>query len=81
MLIMDEATSALDSETEKSIQNSNDALKGQYTILLVAHRFSTIKNDDQIVFMRKGKIDSIGTFKALLKQRKDFKRMVELQGI
>ena len=81
ILIMDEATSALDSETEKSIQDSIDALKGQYTILLVAHRLSTIKNVDQIVFMKKGKIDSIGTFKALLKQRKDFKRMVELQEI
>ncbi|MFT4850885.1 MAG: ABC-type multidrug transport system fused ATPase/permease subunit [Sediminicola sp.] len=81
ILIMDEATSALDSETEYSIQNSIDALKGKYTILLVAHRLSTIKNADQIVFMKKGEIESIGTFQDLLEQREDFKRMVELQEI
>lgn len=81
ILIMDEATSALDSETEKSIQDSIDALKGKYTILLVAHRLSTIKNADQIVFMKKGKIENVGTFQELLEQRKDFKRMVELQEI
>lgn len=81
LLIMDEATSALDSETEKSIQDSIDALKGKYTILLVAHRLSTIKNADQIVFMKKGKIENVGTFQDLLEQREDFKRMVELQEI
>jgi ABC-type multidrug transport system fused ATPase/permease subunit len=81
ILIMDEATSALDSETEKSIQNSIDALKGKYTILLVAHRLSTIKNADQIVFMKMGKIENIGSFQDLLEQREDFKRMVELQEI
>jgi ABC-type multidrug transport system fused ATPase/permease subunit len=81
ILIMDEATSALDSETEYSIQNSIDALKGKYTILLVAHRLSTIKNADQIVFMKKGEIEIIGTFQDLLEQREDFKRMVELQEI
>jgi subfamily B ATP-binding cassette protein MsbA len=81
ILILDEATSALDSETEKSIQDSIDALKGKYTILLVAHRLSTIKNADQIVFMKKGKIENVGTFQDLLEQREDFKRMVELQEI
>jgi subfamily B ATP-binding cassette protein MsbA len=81
ILIMDEATSALDSETEKSIQDSIDALKGKYTILLVAHRLSTIKNADQIVFMKKGEIENVGTFQDLLEQREDFKRMVELQEI
>jgi subfamily B ATP-binding cassette protein MsbA len=81
ILIMDEATSALDSETELNIQNSIDALKGKYTILLVAHRLSTIKNADQIVFMKKGEIKNIGTFQDLLEQRDDFKRMVELQEI
>jgi ABC-type multidrug transport system fused ATPase/permease subunit len=81
ILIMDEATSALDSETERSIQNSIDSLKGKYTILMVAHRLSTIKNADQIVFMKNGKIENIGTFQDLLEQREDFKKMVELQEI
>lgn len=81
ILIMDEATSALDSGTEKSIQESIDSLKGKYTILLVAHRLSTIKNADKIVFMKNGKIDIVGTFQDLLQQRDEFKRMVELQEL
>jgi len=81
ILIMDEATSALDSETERSIQESIDALKGQYTILVVAHRLSTIKNADQIVFMKKGRIDGAGSFEDLLNQKKEFKRMVQYQNI
>jgi len=81
ILIMDEATSALDSETEKSIQDSIDSLKGQYTILLVAHRLSTIKNADQIVFMTKGRINKIGTFEQLLEEREEFKKLANLQQI
>jgi len=81
ILIMDEATSALDSETEKSIQNSIDTLKGKYTILIVAHRLSTVKNADKIVYMKKGQIISIGTFEELIHGQKEFRRMVELQEI
>lgn len=81
LLIMDEATSALDSETEKNIQSSLDNLKGNYTILLVAHRFSTIRNADRIVLMNKGKIDQIGTFKELLTTSTIFKKLVSLQEL
>jgi subfamily B ATP-binding cassette protein MsbA len=81
ILIMDEATSALDSETEKIIQENIDNLKGKYTILIVAHRLSTIKNADRIVFMKKGRIESIGTYIDLLNSHKSFKKMVELQEL
>ena len=78
-LMMDEATSALDSETEKSIQNHIEALKGQYTIIIVAHRLSTIKNADRIVLMNKGQIKAVGDFESLKMKSKLFQRMVELQ--
>ena len=81
VLIMDEATSSLDTETEKMIQESIDALKGEYTILIVAHRLSTVKNSDKIVYMNEGKINSIGTYTDLISQVKEFKKMVELQEI
>ena len=81
ILIMDEATSALDSETEKLIQENIDALKGQYTILIVAHRLSTIKNADSIVLMDKASIIEQGSFDVLIKRIPRFKKMVELQEV
>lgn len=81
ILILDEATSALDSETEKAIQDNIDSLKGYYTILIVAHRLSTIKNASRIVFMNEGKISQIGEFNDLITKVPHFKRMVELQDL
>jgi ABC-type multidrug transport system fused ATPase/permease subunit len=81
ILIMDEATSALDSETEKIIQENIDALKGKYTIMIVAHRLSTIKNADSIVLMDKGRIIEQDNFEALVKRIPRFKKMVEFQEI
>jgi subfamily B ATP-binding cassette protein MsbA len=81
ILIMDEATSALDSETEKMIQENIEALKGQFTILMVAHRLSTIKNADAIVLMDKGQIKEMGNFQELIERVPRFKRMVELQEV
>jgi len=79
ILVLDEATSALDSETERAIQNSIDALKGKYTVLIVAHRLSTIKNASRILLMDKGEITVEGDFESLMKTSGRFKRMVELQ--
>ena len=81
ILILDEATSALDSETEKAIQKNIDDLKGNYTILIVAHRISTIKNADRIVVMKNGKIANIGRFYELIEESPYFKKLVELQEI
>ena len=81
ILIMDEATSALDTETERAIQESIDKLKGEYTILIVAHRLSTIKNADRIVLMDSGHIVSEGNFQQLTEKNPNFKRMVELQEV
>lgn len=81
ILILDEATSALDSETEKAIQQNIDDLKGNYTILIVAHRISTIKNADRIVVMKNGKISNIGKFYELIEKSSYFKNLVELQEI
>ena len=81
ILILDEATSSLDSETEKAIQESIEALQGNYTLLIVAHRLSTIKNADRIVFMDKGKIIDIDSFDNLIRKQDRFRKMVELQEL
>jgi len=81
LLVLDEATSALDSETEKVIQKGIDDLHGKYTILIVAHRLSTIKNADHIVVLDKGEIIDQGTFADLSAKSIKFKRMIEYQKV
>ncbi|MCB9197901.1 MAG: ABC transporter ATP-binding protein [Flavobacteriales bacterium] len=81
ILILDEATSALDSQTELIIQNNIDNLKGKMTILIVAHRLSTIKNADMIVFMKDGRIQEIGSFDEVSSKNLEFSNMVKLQKI
>ncbi len=81
ILIMDEATSALDSETERVIQNNIEELKGKYTILIVAHRLSTIKTADEIIVMKKGEIIDKGNFEYLIQNNPSFQKMVNLQEL
>ena len=78
---MDEATSALDSETESFIQMSIEKMKGRKTMVVAAHRLSTIKHADRIVIMVNGEIHSIGTFKELMKNNAMFKKMIKMQGL
>lgn len=81
LLIMDEATSALDSETERAVQESIDRLKGSLTIVVVAHRLSTIRHVDEIFFMDKGRVEAAGSFVDLYATNNEFKRLVDLQKL
>lgn len=81
LLIMDEATSALDSETEKNIKESIDILKGKFTILIIAHRISTIKNVDRIYLLNEGEIEDSGSYEELCQNSLKFQKMVELQEL
>lgn len=81
ILILDEATSALDSETEREIQQSIEELQGQYTLIIVAHRLSTIRNVDRVVLMDKGVIVDSGSFEELVQKQEKFRKMVELQEL
>lgn len=79
ILIFDEATSALDSETERQIQDNIDMLMGKFTMIIIAHRLSTVRKADVISLMSKGKIIDSNNFDNLLESNPQFKRMVELQ--
>lgn len=81
ILILDEATSALDSETERAIQKNIEELKGDYTILIVAHRITTIKNADIVFVLEKGKIIDSGNYKELMKNSEQFRKLVRLQQL
>jgi len=76
ILVFDEATSALDNVTEKNIMSSIKTLSKKKTIIIVAHRLSTIKNCDQIYLIDKGKISAQGTYDELIKSSKSFYDMV-----
>jgi subfamily B ATP-binding cassette protein MsbA len=79
ILIFDEATSALDSETEKIIKDNIDLLMGKYTILIIAHRLSTVRKANVISLMSNGEILESGDFHTLIQKNDQFRRMVELQ--
>lgn len=81
ILILDEATSALDSENERNIQENIENLQGEYTILIIAHRLSTVKNADIIYLMDQGSIVDSGNFSFLLDNSIRFKKMVEVQDV
>src|SRR5690606_27059476 len=80
ILVLDEATSALDSETEKNIQDQINELQGKLTILIVAHRLSTIRNANKVVMLEQGQIVDINSFEGLQDTSPRFKQMVSLQA-
>ena len=65
VIIFDEATSALDNETEKAVMEAINGLGRDLTILMIAHRLSTVQNCDQIIELGKGKVIRSGTYKQL----------------
>ncbi len=75
VLVMDEATAALDNETEKALMQSIENLSGKKTIIIIAHRFTTVQNCDIIYFMKEGRIQGSGTFNELLKNNEEFKKL------
>ena len=77
IILFDEATSALDNETQKQIQEAIDNLKNEYTIMIIAHRFSTILNSDKIFFVDNGKVIDSGTHEQLLKRCTQYKKLYE----
>lgn len=78
LLVLDEATSALDNETERRIADTIAALRGQVTIVIVAHRLSTVRDCDQIVLLRDGFVEGRGTFDELRVTSAEFAHLVEL---
>lgn len=76
ILVMDEATAALDNVTERAFMSAVNGLKGQKTLLMIAHRLSTVENCDMIYFMDNGKIVDSGRYEELLQRNPHFQHMV-----
>jgi len=81
LLVLDEATSSLDGETEASISAAIHELRGSTTVVMIAHRLSTVRNADMVVYLSKGKVIARGTFNEVRKLVPDFDRQAKLMGL
>jgi ATP-binding cassette subfamily C protein len=81
VLVLDEATSSLDVPTEGEITKAINSLKGQQTIIAIAHRLSTLKSCDRIFYFDNRKLIDTGTFETLSEKHKKFDQMVQLSKI
>ena len=78
LLVLDEATSALDNETEHRISETIRGLHGDVTLVIVAHRLSTVRHCDQIALLTGGRVTATGTFEELKERSSEFARLVQL---
>jgi ABC-type bacteriocin/lantibiotic exporter with double-glycine peptidase domain len=81
LLVLDEATSALDAETEKLVSDWIKTLKGKVTVITVAHRLSTVRAADLVVYVQDGKIVDAGSFNEIRKSVPNFDTQARLMGL
>ena len=81
LLILDEATSSLDGETEAEIADAIHTIKGEVTVVMIAHRLSTVRNADLVLYLERGKIRSIGTFEQVRQSIPNFDAQAKLMGL
>jgi ABC-type multidrug transport system fused ATPase/permease subunit len=81
LIVLDEATSALDGKTELEFATAIHELKGKVTVILIAHRLSTVREADSIVYMRDGKIIDEGSFEEIRLRVPDFDIQSKLMGL
>ena len=81
LLVLDEATSSLDSETEANISDAIHALRGSTTVVMIAHRLSTVRNADIVVYLSEGTVKAIGNFDEVRMVVPDFDRQAKLMGL
>jgi ABC-type multidrug transport system fused ATPase/permease subunit len=81
LLVLDEATSSLDGQTESEVSTAINNIKGTITTIVVAHRLSTVKESDQIIYLEAGKIRASGNFEQIRSQVADFDVQANLMGL
>ena len=81
LLVLDEATSSLDGSTEASISEAVHNLKGEMTIVMIAHRLSTVKESDRVFYLSDGKLEQTGTFDEIREAIPEFNKQAELMGL
>jgi ABC-type multidrug transport system fused ATPase/permease subunit len=81
LLILDEATSAMDAETEESVTHAIQNLAGEITLIIIAHRLSTVRKADSILYLQEGKAVAIAKFEELRNKVPNFDKQAGLLGL
>jgi len=81
ILILDEASSALDMESEAQLATLLEGLRSELTVISIAHRLSTLRNCDRILFLEDGRVSGLGTFEQLNQSNRTFRRYLEATHI
>jgi ABC-type multidrug transport system fused ATPase/permease subunit len=81
VLVLDEATSSLDGETEANISQALNDLRGEITVVMIAHRLSTVKNADLVVYLADGQALAVGTFEEVRSLVPAFNNQAKLMGL
>ena len=79
VLVMDEATAALDNKTEIEVMEAIQELKKERTLIMIAHRLSTVRDCDRLYYFREGVLDCVGTFQDVVKASDEFREMAKMQ--
>ena len=79
LIVFDEATSALDNLTERDVMSAINGLPGEKTVLIIAHRLSTVKVCDRIIVLDKGRIVGLGSWDELIAQNAKFQELTEMR--
>jgi ABC-type multidrug transport system fused ATPase/permease subunit len=77
LIVLDEATSALDNATESAVMDAVNALARQKTVLIIAHRITTVQRCDQIFLVDQGRLKVCGTYDNLLEHSPEFRRLAQ----
>src|SRR5262249_40456652 len=77
-LVFDEATAALDNATEREVTRAIEALRGKKTLIVIAHRLTTVRRCDALIFLADGKVRAVGPFDQLLDENAEFRAMAAL---
>ena len=81
LLLLDEATSSLDARTEAQVSAAIQGLKGKVTVVLIAHRLSSIRDADKVIYMSGGKLVASGSFEEVRRLVPDFDEDASLLGL
>jgi len=81
IIILDEATSSVDTETEQEIQNAIQKIAGSCTLIVIAHRLSTVKRADSIIVLENGEVKEQGSHEDLIARNGIYKHLVDIQNI